>query len=187
MGEPTIRELDSALTDISGKVAHLQVTVTGIEGTVADQRDVLQSVQGLKDTVDQLAKRFNALFPEDESGESKFYSPIPTPRFWQLSGRDRELAIERLAAWVEGVYRGQFGFLAARLPACWAQHDFCLVVLDIASELHSCLWLTSSRNQGLLAGQGEFVTRLLPSLADLMVSEGKCEHHQGIPRIGVAR
>ncbi len=181
-----IEQLDSALTDLARRLADLQVAVSGVQGTIEDQRDVLRSVDGLRETVDLLVQRFNALFPPDDP-DARFYSPITTPRFWQLTGRDRERAIERLRAWVDGVYRSQFGFIARKLPPCWEQHDFCLVVLDVASELHSCLYLQPTRNQGLLSGQAELLTRLMPALADLMASEGKCEHSQNIYRANGAR
>ena len=59
------------------------------------------------------------------------------------------------------------------------QHTFCLTVLDVASELHSVLYLQATRNQGLLAGQAELLTRLMPALAALMAAEGtSCPHAQ---------
>jgi hypothetical protein len=172
-----IAVLSDQLTGIRARIDELALQVDGIAGTIEGQRDVLRSVENLKETVDQLVRRWNALFPPEDP-DARFYSPIATPRFWTLTGRGRELAIERLRAWVDAVYKSQFGFLARKLPACWEQHDFCLVVLDVASELHSCLYLQPTRNQGLLSGQAELLTRLMPALADLMASEGKCEHTQ---------
>src|SRR5215470_16415215 len=172
-----IAVLEDQLIGVRARIDELALKVEGIAGTIDGQRDVLRSVENLKETVDQLVQRWNALFPPDDP-DARFYSPIPTPRFWTLQGRDRELAIGRLRAWVDAVYKRQFGFIARKLPACWEQHDFCLVVLDVASELHSCLYLQPTRNQGLLSGQAELLTRLMPALADLMAAEGKCEHQQ---------
>jgi hypothetical protein len=172
-----IAVLGDQLIGVRARIDELALKVEGIAGTIEGQRDVLRSVENLKETVDQLVRRWNALFPPDDP-DARFYSPIPTPRFWTLQGRDRELAIQRLRAWVDAVYKTQFGFIARKLPACWEQHDLCLVVLDVASELHSCLYLQPTRNQGLLSGQAELLTRLMPALADLMTSEGKCEHTQ---------
>jgi hypothetical protein len=195
MTEPQPQELRNAadiavlgdqLASVRARIDELALAVEGVRGTIDDQRDVLRSVGNLRETVDLLVQRFNALFPPDDP-DARFYSPITTPRFWQLTGRDRERAVERLRAWVDGVYRSQFGFIARNLPPCWEQHDFCLVVLDVASELHSCLYLQPTRNQGLLSGQAELLTRLMPALADLMASEGKCEHSQNIYRANGAR
>jgi hypothetical protein len=72
-----------------------------------------------------------------------------------------------------------FGHLAHKLPACWDQHTLCLTILDVASELHSVLYLQATRNQGLLAGQAELLTRLMPALAALVAAEAaRCQHTQ---------
>jgi len=182
-----IAVLSDQLDSVRARIRELTLTVEGIAGTVEGQRDVLRSVENLKETVDQLVRRWNALFPPEDPDAQRFYSPITTPRFWQLSGTGREQAIARLRAWVEQVYLSQFGHIARKLPECWAQHDFCLTVLDVASELHSCLYLQPTRNQGLLSGQAELLTRLIPALADLMAAEGKCEHQRARQLNGVAR
>ena len=119
------------------------------------------------------------------NADSAFYTPIPAPRFWQLHGQDRDQAAGRLRSWVRDVYQPAFGHLAARLPACWEQHTFCLTVLDVASELHAVLYLQATRNQGLLAGQAELLTRLMPALAALMAAEAaRCPHAQPHARPG---
>src|SRR6266516_261319 len=177
MTEPT--GLDAALqqgTQNAKRIGELGTAVEAVQGTIADQAEVLGSVDGLKETVDELLHRFHALFPDGDT-DGAFYSPIPTPRFWQLHGQDREQAIGRLRSWVRDVYQPVFGHLAARLPACWEQHTFCLTVLDVASELHAVLYLQATRNQGLLAGQAERLARLMPALAALMAAESsRCPH-----------
>jgi hypothetical protein len=175
-----IATLDAAITGLTAKLDELRTLVDGIKGTVAGQAEVLRSVDGLKETVDELLHRFTTLFPEDgEDSGGRFYTPIPTPRFWQQHGQEREQAIGRLRSWVRDVYLPTFGHLARTLPACWDQHTFCLTVLDVASELHSVLYLQARRNQGLLAGQAELLTRLMPALAALMAAEGtRCPHAQ---------
>ncbi len=171
-----IAGLAAALDGLTRRLGELGTAVDAVQGTITDQAEVLRSVDGLKDTVDELAHRFNTLFPDGDT-EGAFYSPIPTPRFWQLQGADREQAVGRLRSWVRGVYLPAFGHLAAKLPACWEQHTFCLTVLDVASELHAVLYLQATRNQGLLAGQAELLTRLMPALAALMAAEAaRCPH-----------
>jgi hypothetical protein len=173
-----IAGLDAAVASVAAKVGELGTAVQAAQGTITDQAEVLRSVDGLKETVDELAGRFSALFPDGDTGGA-FYSPIPTPRFWQLAGEDRQQAIGRLRSWVRDVYLPVFGHLAARLPGCWEQHTFCLTILDVASELHAVLYLQATRNQGLLAGQAELLTRLMPALAALMAAEGaRCPHTQ---------
>jgi hypothetical protein len=173
-----IAALDAAITGLTAKLGELRTVADGIKGTIAGQAEVLGSVDGLKETVDELLQRFNGLFPDDDNAAGRFYSPIPTPRFWLLRGGEREQAIDRLRSWVRDVYLPTFGHLAKQLPACWDQHTFCLTVLDVASELHSVLYLQARRNQGLLAGQAELLTRLMPALAALMTAEAtRCPHH----------
>ena len=171
-----IAGLAAALDGLTRRLGELSTAVEAVQGTITDQAEVLRSVDGLKDTVDELAHRFNALFPDGDT-EGAFYTPIPTPRFWQLHGAARDQAVGRLRSWVRGVYVPTFGHLAAKLPACWEQHTFCLTVLDVASELHAVLYLQATRNQGLLAGQAELLTRLMPALAALMAAEAaRCPH-----------
>ena len=171
-----IAGLAAALDGLTARLGELDTAVEAVQGTITDQAEVLGSVDGLKDTVDELVHRFNALFPDGDTGAA-FYSPIPAPRFWQLQGDAREQAVGRLRSWVRDVYAPVFGHLAAKLPACWEQHTFCLTVLDVASELHAVLYLQATRNQGLLAGQAELLTRLMPALAGLMAAEAaRCPH-----------
>src|SRR5262249_33902765 len=120
--------------------------------------------------VDELAGRFGALFPDGDT-DGAFYTPIPTPRFWQLSGEDRQQAIGRLRSWVRDVYRPAFGHLAAKLPACWEQHTFCLTVRAVARDLHAVLYRRAPRTRGPLAGQADLLPRLMPALAALMAAE----------------
>ena len=171
-----IAALEAALARLAAQLGELGTAVDEVQGTITGQAEVLASVDGLKDTVDELLCRFNALFPDGDTGGA-FYTPIPAPRFWQLHGADRDQAVGRLRSWVRGVYVPAFGHLAAKLPACWEQHTFCLTVLDVASELHAVLYLQATRNQGLLAGQAELLTRLMPALAGLMAAEAaRCPH-----------
>jgi hypothetical protein len=171
-----IAGLEVALASLAAKLGELGTAVDEVQSTITDQAEALRSVDGLKDTVDELLRRFNALFPGRDT-DSAFYTPIPAPRFWQLHGQDRDQAAGRLRSWVRDVYQPTFGHLAARLPPCWEQHTFCLTALDVASELHAVLYLQATRNQGLLAGQAELLTRLMPALAGLMAAEAAhCPH-----------
>jgi hypothetical protein len=179
-----IAALDAALACVAAKLDELGAAVEAVQGTTAGHAEVFRTVDGLKDTVDELLRRVGALFPDGDGG-GPFYMPIPAPRFWQLAGPGREEAIGRLRSWVRDVYQPAFGHLAAKLPACWEQHPFCLTVLDVASELHAALYLQATRNQGLLAGQAELLIRLMPALAALMAAEAaRCPHAQPNARPG---
>ena len=106
------------------------------------------------------------------------YQPVPPPRWWKLTGAEREHAVDRLAAWVDQIYRPGYGRLAAALPECWREHPVCLYILDWLSELWSVLYLNADRNPAALGAQAEWQTRLLPAAVDQMTVEaGSCAHH----------
>ena len=70
-------------------------------------------------------------------------SPCRAPRWWKITGPERDAALDRLRAWVSHVYRPSYGQLAALLPACWEEHPLCLYILDWLSELWSVLYLAA--------------------------------------------
>ncbi len=134
-------------------------------------RELRELVEALQKTVDALA---------DPGGGGTAYRPVPAPRWWLLEGQDRQEAIDRLAGWVETVYRPSYGHLAARLPACWRDHPLCLFMLDWLSELHASLYLQPRRTPPMLSGQAEWQSRLLPAAADAMALEAAaCAHRRG--------
>jgi hypothetical protein len=131
----------------------------------------LEQIAGLNE---RLTAVENIIFDDPHAAG---YKPEPAPRWWQLTGDARAAAIARLADWTEQIYRPSYGQLAAKLPACWAQHALCLFVLDWLSELWSVLYLRGSRPASTVTGQAEFTTRYLIAAADLMADETRhCEH-----------
>ena len=136
-----------------------------------------QQLVELRDLVGAMATRLTDLTTPGGTGLP--YLPEPAPRWWQLDGEERRDAIDRLADWVEAVYRPSYGHLAARLPACWPAHPFCLFMLDWLCELHSLLYLQPHRTGPMLSGQAEWQARLLPAAADLMAREASaCPHRR---------
>jgi hypothetical protein len=115
--------------------------------------------------------------PGGADGGNPGYAPPPVPRWWKLSGEDRDQAISRLRSWVDQVYRPGYGQLAAALGPCWDQHPLCLYALDILAELWSVLHLASTRTPALLSAQAEYQARILPALAEQMMTETtRCPH-----------
>lgn len=131
-------------------------------------RELRALVEGLREELDRLA---------GPDGSGLPYQPVPAPRWWLLEGEERKEAIDRLADWVEMVYRPSYGHSASRLPRCWREHPVCLFMLDWLSELHTSLYLQPRRTPPMLSGQAEWQTRLLPAAADAMALEtGSCNH-----------
>jgi hypothetical protein len=166
------------LTETAEKLAALERLVTELGAGICHQAERTARLQVLEDALAALAARVAEVLP-DEQGAPRVYAPRPAPRWWNLTGTEREAEIGRLRGFVEHVYRPGFGHLAARLRPCWESHDLCLYCLDIAAELHAVLYLQSRRTVPLLNGQAEYATRVLPALADLMSVETRsgCQHH----------
>jgi hypothetical protein len=109
--------------------------------------------------------------------EPLVHVPAPAPRWWKLTGPERDEAVSRLRGWVEQVYRPGYGQLAATLGPCWDQHPLCLYALDILAELWSVLHLAAVRTPAMLTGQAEYQARILPALAEQMAAETtRCPH-----------
>jgi hypothetical protein len=137
-----------------------------------------RQISELRDLADAIAARLTELTAAPAGGALP-YAPIPAPLWWRLSDDERREAAGRLASWVEAVYRPSHGHLAARLPVCWAEHPFCLFMLDWLCELHSLLYLQPRRTGPMLSGQAEWQARLLPAAADLMAREAAaCSHRR---------
>jgi hypothetical protein len=129
--------------------------------------------------VADLLRRLDRIDPPDNP-RSPQYRPEPSPQIWQgANGRwvmpaeeRRELAT-RLRDWVDRVYRPAFGHLARALPDCWEQHPYCLMLLDVLRERHSCLYAQSARDAQIAAQQAEFHIRAVPELSVLLGAERK--------------
>ena len=127
----------------------------------------------LRDQIQNLA----ALAGGARDGQGDGYEPIPAPHWWAIGGEDRAEAIERIASWVEHVFRPGYGHLAQRLAPCWREHALCLYLLDWLSELWTVLYSADQRGYGLLASQAELQTRILPAAADQLGRETTgCDH-----------
>src|SRR5215467_15920672 len=97
----------------TGRLAELarELTSTGdrlgeVLVTAARQAAVLDALGGLDQQVAALADRLALLAAGQDPGDDPdagTYSPPPAPRWWKLSGDEREPALGRLRAWVEQV------------------------------------------------------------------------------------
>ena len=163
------------------RLTQLGDLVTGLGPAVTGQAAILGRLDALDEQVAILAARLTrgpgTNSPADGEGEG--YRPSPAPPWWKPGGTVRDQAAAKLAGWVEQVYRPGYGQLAAALGPCWADHPLCLYALDIAAELWSVLYLQASRTPGMLSAQAEYQTRILPALAEQMLTEThRCGHAQ---------
>lgn len=167
---------DQVTTRLREIAAQAAQAAARAEASADGQAAVTASLNGLDHQVAVLAARLAAL-PAGSDDDDQRYQPAPAPRWWNLTGPEREAAITRLHAWVDQVYRPCYGQLAALLPRCWADHPLCLFTLDWLSELWSVLYLSTARSDRVLAAQAEWQTRLLPAAVDQMADEcHTCAH-----------
>jgi hypothetical protein len=160
---------------LSGQLGEIADLVAGIGAMVKDHATALVRLEDLDRQVADLAAQLTNASADDDRG----YRPGPAPRWWKLTGQIRQDAIARLRAWVEQVYRPGYGQLAATLGPCWEAHDLCLYGLDILAELWSVLYLHDTRTPAMLSAQAEYQTRILPALAEqLMTETSRCGHAQ---------
>ena len=173
------RDLADRLAELARQAQSASENVIKMQATAARQATVLDALDGLDREVATLASRIADLADnrDGDEGEEDGYQPAPVPRWWKLSGPEREQALARLRAWVQQVYRPGYGHVAATLGPCWEQHPLCLYGLDWLMELWSVLYLPPDRTAPTLASQAEWQTRLLPALAEQMYLETtRCEH-----------
>jgi hypothetical protein len=169
------REAAGRLRALAADIAALTSQAHGIDATLARHTAILDGLDGLGSQVAVLANRLELM---NSSSDGPQYEPVPPPRWWKLTGPDRDRALDRLAAWVDQIYRPGYGRLATALPACWREHPVCLYALDWLSELWSVFYLATERTAAGLAAQAEWQTRLLPAAAELMTVEASnCTHH----------
>jgi len=177
------QQIADRLRELAADAASASTRIDGIGGTLARQAAIIDALDGLDGQVAALARQLTELAADgykDDGQDGPHYRPVAAPRWWKLAQEEREMALDRLHAWVEQIYRPGYGKLAATLPACWEQHPLCLYVLDWLSELWSVLYLAPGRHGGSLAAQGEWQTRLLPAAAEQMAYETTgCPHGPG--------
>ena len=164
------RHVENTLAAMSGALVKLQTAVDG-------QAKVLESLDGLGESVALLAAQVAELLPPTEDEPGRGYTPRPSVHWWTIKDDERRKAVARLGAFVEQVYRPHYGHLAALLGACWAEHPLCLVQLDWLSELHSVLYFQPKRSAALLSAQAEFATRIMPAVSEqFRVETSRCTH-----------
>jgi hypothetical protein len=153
------------------RLAELAGLVTELGRTLEGQTAVLERLEELAGRIPGVA----GVGGSDDGGLS--YEPTTVPRWWNLSGAAREEALGKLRGWVEQVYRPGYGQLAATLGACWEQHPLCVYGLDVLSELWSVLYLQTGRSPAVLSAQAEFHARIVPAIAEqLMTETTRCRH-----------
>jgi hypothetical protein len=176
--------LATRLSELATDNAAMAARIGTIDSTLTRHTAIVNALDGLDTQVATLASHLTELAANsDDAHANQGYQPVPPPRWWQLTGPERDTALNRLRAWVTQIYQPSYAQIAATLPACWEHHPICLYTLDWLSELWSVLYLGTNRTTSTLAAQGEWQTRLLPAAADQMATETTgCRHGTGPAR-----
>jgi hypothetical protein len=171
--------------ELSGQLTQLAGMVTTISRALAEDTAAMARLDALDQQVAELARKSTG---RDENGEGEGgYQPRPAPQWWKLPADQRRGPLMELRDWVEHVYRPAYGHLAV-LGTCWAEHDLCLYVLDILSQLWCALYVQPKRDTSLLSAQAEYQARILPALAAQLAAETtRCGHANATSYPGARR
>ena len=93
-----LRHVDVTLAGMSGAITTVRAAVDG-------QAEVLESLDGLGESVALLAAQVAELLPPPEDEPARGYTPRPSVHWWTIDDDERQTAVTRLGAWVEQVYR----------------------------------------------------------------------------------
>ena len=159
--------------ELSGQLTQLAGMVTTLSRTLAEDTAAMARLNALDHQVTELAAKLTGRGGNDQDDG---YQPRPATSWWTLPADERQAPVAELRDWVEHVYRPGYGHLAA-IGTCWPEHDLCLYVLDILSQLWCALYLQPSRSTSLLSAQAEYHARILPALAAQLATEtSSCSH-----------
>ena len=170
--------------ELSGQLTQLAGMVTTISRTLAEDTAAMARLDALDHQVAELTAKLTG---RGENNDDVGYQPRPATSWWTLPAGERRAPVAELRDWVEHVYRPGYGHLAA-LGACWPEHDLCLYVLDILSQLWCALYLQPDRSTSLLSAQAEYHARILPALAAQLATEtSSCSHAPAFSYPGARR
>jgi hypothetical protein len=166
---------EAAMATDTPQAAEVLDALTAQAGEHADRLDQLaQYLTGVQAAIGALRADVDGLLGEN-GGRGP--SPIPSPRWHDMSDAERAEAIARLRDWVSAVYAPVYGHFAASLGPCWDQHPLACLVLDHLSETWAVLFGREGRTQRILSAQMEFQLRYLPvAAAQLREETTGCGH-----------
>jgi hypothetical protein len=110
--------------------------------------------------------------PGDDNGDQHGYKVNQPPPWWKPADQRCQDTADRLADWIEDVYRPVYGYLADLLAPCWRRHPLCLAYLDVLHETW-CLLHLNPRDPQMVFAQLDWLNRSLLQAAEVMASETK--------------
>jgi hypothetical protein len=184
------------LADLAGKIERVDSDVTrrtdeltqdcaatqeqvdrlrGLLGTLTGQaEDIEQRLADMTALLSRMSSQISMLAaPAGETdGDNTGYRVNPPPPWWKPADQRCQDTADRVADWIQEVYRPVFGYLADLLAPCWRQHPLCLTYLDVLHEAW-CLLYLQHRDPKMVFAQLDWLTRSLLQAAEVMANETK--------------
>jgi hypothetical protein len=97
------------LNELAAEVTSLASSVDQMGGTLSHHGAVVEALDGLDTQVAAVARQLAELTDDDSDQDDRSYQPVLPPRWWKITGPERDTALSRLRAWVDQVYRPGYG------------------------------------------------------------------------------
>ncbi len=166
------------IDDLARDCAAAQDQLDAIYGSISTLSGRADEIDGRLTEVGSLLGRMSAQIsalipaPGEADDDQDSYRVNQPPPWWKPGDERCQDTADRLADWVEDVYRPVYGYLAELLAPCWRQHVLCLAYLDVLHEAW-CLIYLGHRDPKMVFAQLDWLTRSLLQVADVMASETK--------------
>ncbi len=177
------------LADLAGKIERVDGAATRriahLARELAAAQDQLGALSGRAGEIEQRLTEVGALLSRlsgqigalvspsgEQEDEQPGYRVNQPPPWWRPDDQRCQEAAERLADWIEAVYRPVYGYLADLLAPCWRRHPLCLVYLDVLHEAW-CLLYLQQRDAKMVFAQLDWLTRSLLQAAEVMANDTK--------------
>jgi len=163
------------IDELTHDCASARQQVDGLSGAVGvltgRAEDIEQRLTEVSALLGRMSGQLSALTaPPAEADDDVTYRVNPPPPWWKPADQRCQDAADRLADWVQEVYRPVFGYLADLLAPCWRRHPLCLAYLDVLHEAW-CLLYLQDRDPKMVFVQLDWLTRSLLQAAEVMANE----------------
>lgn len=182
------------LADLAGKIERVEGAATRRIDELArdcaaaqDQVDalcgLLAALTGRADEIEQHLSEVNTLLgrmsgqisaliapPGEGEEDQPGYQVNQPPPLWKPADQRCQDTADRLADWIDDVYRPVYGYLVDLLAPCWRRHPLCLAYLDVLHEAW-CLLYLNQRDPKMVFAQLDWLTRSLLQAAEVMANE----------------
>jgi len=162
------------IDELARDCASAQQQVEGLCGAVGAltgrAEDIEQRITDISVLLGRMSGQISVLTAPPAEADDLSYQVNPPPPWWKPADQRCQDTADRLADWVQEVYRPVFGYLADLLAPCWRRHPLCLAYLDVLHEAW-CLLYLQRRDPKMVFVQLDWLTRSLLQAAEVMANE----------------